>query len=126
MSIINKIIGNLSETVVYWATPVSDGLGGYTFDDPVELDARWEQATGIEKDNNGDEQVIKARCFLSQDVDEGGFLYLGELTDLDSTPVPSDVSGALRILSFVKIPRLGKTSQFVRVAYLHMSNNSTI
>ena len=31
----------LNQTAVYWANPVPDGLGGYTYDDPEEVKVRW-------------------------------------------------------------------------------------
>jgi len=110
------------QTAVYWGTPADDGYGGKTFADPVEIACRWEER--IEKitrvgDRLGEEVVSKARVFLTQDVDELGYLYLGELDDLSSNPDdPKEEDGAREILRFDKTPAHRSTTEFVRKAYL--------
>jgi len=116
-AVINRM---LRQIVVYWANPVDDGYGGYTFDNPVELSARWERADEIEFGDNGEEVVIKAHCYLEQDVEEGGYIYLGTLDDIDSNDQPGDVEGAIRIFSFSKIPGLNAPLQYIRKASLHI------
>jgi hypothetical protein len=57
--------------------------------------------------------------FLLQDVEEGGYLFLGDLGDLASSgeePLPTE--DAYEIGKFVKSPVLGSTTDFIRVAYL--------
>lgn len=123
MDIISNIEKNLVQTAVYWGNPVSDGEGGYTWDDPIELDVRWEDVQTVVLNKNGDEVLSKAKVELKQDVDEEGYLYLGSLEEsaLDSDADPRDVDGASRIVVFRKIPRLGSTTRFKRTAYVTSS-----
>lgn len=118
----------LKQTVVYWGNPAPDGRGGYTWDDPVELDCRWEKAEQMMIGGDGEEQLVKARVWVDQDVDEGGYMYLGSLTDsvLDSDTVPTDLDEAWKIVSFQKIPRLNSTTDFIRKAGLNIASRQTV
>jgi len=125
MGIVDKIVGAMTQTAVYWATPVPDGYGTYTYDDPVEIDCRWENKTEVVsrvggEGKKGEELVSFAQVFVTQDVDENGFLYLGDLDDLDSAEeaLPETVDGAYRIQKFDKLPELKSTNKFLRKAYL--------
>jgi len=116
---IEKFIEKVSvQTAVYWGSPTNDGYGGKTFADPVEIDCRWEDRTDVLRTSAGNEVVSKAKVLVTQDLDEEGFLYLGELDDLDSAPIPSEVDGAHKIVRFDKIPMIKKTDEFVRIVYL--------
>jgi len=119
------------QTAVYWGNPVNDGYGGKTFDDPIELlppsnGVRWEEVTQLITTGNGKEIVSKAKILLCQDVDEGGYLFLGTLDDLDDSSGdssgayydPLKTNGAYEIKRFDKTPMVKKTDQFVRTAYL--------
>lgn len=123
MDIVSNIEKRLVQTAVYWGNPEPDGEGGYTWDDPIELDVRWEDSQELVLNNNGEEVLSKAKVTVSQDVDEGGWLYLGSLDEsaLDSTSDPRDVDGASPIVSFRKVPRIGSTTRFYRVAYVTSS-----
>lgn len=116
-----------TQTVVYWANPVNDGEGGYTFDEAVEIMGRWEQTSEIVRGQNGKEEMTMARVFVTQDVDEDGYMYLGEIDDLDSNhDDPQEIDGALRIVSFSKVPVMGSTTLFLRKAHLNMGKASTV
>jgi hypothetical protein len=119
------------QTAVYWGSPVDDGYGGKTFDDPIELlpplnGVRWEETTQVITNNQGREIVSKAKILLCQDVDEEGYLFLGTLDDLsdssgDSSGAyydPLRIEGAYEIKRFDKTPMVKKTDQFVRTVYL--------
>jgi hypothetical protein len=109
----------LNQTAVYWATPSADGYGGYTWDNPVEISCRWEDTIQVITDSNGEEIVSRAVVYLDQDVDENGVLFLGSLTDLDSTQEadPMTADSAYRIRRFDKVPNI-KGTDFLRKAYL--------
>jgi hypothetical protein len=123
------IIRNCKQTAVYWGNPVNDGMGGFTFDDPVEIACRWENINEIFIAPNGDELVAKSIIYVLQDVDHEGCLYLGTLDDLLESDgesigelVPSEIEGAQIIKRFDKIPVLGSTTEFLRKVYLTSKN----
>jgi len=126
MSIEKLIERSCVQTIVYWGNPVADGYGGYTYDDPVEIEGRWEEVSEMIATADGEETLTRARVWLTQDVDEGGYMYLGDADELDSNPDPQDVDGAWKIISFRKIPALGSTTKFVRRANLNMAGNRTV
>lgn len=106
-----------TQTVVYWGSPVSDGSGGRTFATPVELLVRWEDRTEMFVDAQGREKRSRAVVLLGQDVDLGGYLYLGTLADLSSAPEPVDTATAYAIQAFAKVPDI-KGTRFWRKAWL--------
>lgn len=110
---------NLKQTTVYWGNPQNDGFGGRTFDDPVEVDVRWEERQELFIDTNGQEVRSQAVVYIAQDVDMGGYLYLGDLDDPSSAEEddPLTVSGAYEIRGFQKIPDI-KAGQFLRKIWL--------
>lgn len=107
------------QTSVYWGSPSIDGYGGFTFDDPVEISVRWEDSTKVITDNMGKEIVSMARIMLTQDVEEQGYLYLGELTDLTAAQKanPMLIETAFEIKRFDKVPDI-KATEFFRECYL--------
>lgn len=123
MSFQSTINKNCVQTAVYWGNPVNDGYGGKTFDTAVEIDCRWEeghkQQNHLIKSVKGLEIIMKARVFVTQDVEEEGYLFLGKLTDLDSDHTePVKIDGTFKILRFEKIPAMKKTDIFIRAAYI--------
>ena len=119
MSITELMQRTCKQTAVYWGNPVIDGFHNTTFDSPVEILCRWEDRTGTFESNKGEQVYSKAEVYLIQDVDEDGYLYLGELDDLSSDPSdPKGVDDAFEIKRFDKSPGLGSTTEFVRKAYL--------
>jgi len=109
----------LKQVAVYWGNPQNDGAGGRTFDDPVELSVRWEQRQELFIDANGQESTSKAVVYLDQDIDIGGYLYLGDLDDLSSAEEgdPLTVSGAYEIRGSKKLPDI-KADRFLRKVWL--------
>jgi hypothetical protein len=108
------------QKAVYWGSPVASGFGGYDFDDPVEIKVRWEVRQELFIDMNGKEVRSQAVAYVGQDVDMGGYLFLGELDDLDSTViVPEDVTTGrvYEIRGFSKSPTLGGT-KYVRKVWM--------
>jgi hypothetical protein len=129
MSIIDTIIKNCPQTAVYWGNPVNNGYGGFTYDEPVEIDCRWEDRNEIFVDANGDETVSKSVVIVLQDMDLEGRLFLGTLDSIyDSlessaaTIDPTTIAGAHFIRRFDRIPRLGSTVDFLRKVYLTSKN----
>lgn len=106
------------QTAVYWGNPTPNGFGGYTFSAPVEVKCRWDDTNEFQRNANGVEFVAKAKVLVTQDMDLGGWLFLGSLDDLESNPVPTKSDGAFMIGKFIKVPMIKKTDVFVRTAFL--------
>lgn len=111
----------LNQTAVYWANPTPDGLGGWTYDSPVERDVRWTDKqekflSGKEVQDGVQELVSRSVILAESDFDVNGRLYLGVLADLDSDELPDSVE-ALTIMAVGKIPTITAT-QFLRKVWL--------
>ena len=73
------------DDILYWGNPVDDGFGNYTFDDPVELKARWIEKTQLKLDGvTGQDVVMNVVIYAGQALDLKGYVMKGELDDLDS------------------------------------------
>ena len=108
----------LNQTALYWGSPSASGWGGYDWNDAVEIDCRWEQASEKFINQTGEEVQSQAVVYLDQDVDVGGYLMLGDLDDISSSEAtPDDVDGAYAIQGFSKIPNV-KGTEFERKAWL--------
>jgi hypothetical protein len=123
MGISNFINRTCTQTAVYWGNPKDDGGGGKTFDDPVEINCRWEEKKQLIDrvgERTGEQIVSKAAVTVLQDVDELGYLFLGTLYDLSSSEEgnPRLLDNAYEIKRFDRIPALGSTTEFIRIAYL--------
>lgn len=120
------------QTAVYWAAPVPDGYGGNKFNYPVEVKVRWgneEEKLPVTKSQGfHDDQTIKnyTEILTPTDLELGGWIWLGELTDLESqiSPItlltisPKDVANCYEIKKFSKIPMIFSKTVFVRKAYI--------
>ncbi|MCK4858882.1 MAG: hypothetical protein KAT58_12990 [candidate division Zixibacteria bacterium] len=113
------LANQLKQTAVYWGNPQSDGYGGRTFDDAVELDVRWQDRQELFVDAQGREQISRAVAYVATDLDIGGYLYLGELADLSSAEEgdPLSVSTAYEIRAISKTPDIG-ADRFARKVWL--------
>lgn len=126
MGIEDTISRACKQTAVYWNKPTNDGYGGMTFDSayPMEIDCRWEDTTEAitmrGESRKSVEVVCKAVVYVTEDLEEEGWLFLGELTDLSSAEEddPMSVDGAYQIKRFDKTPALGSTTVFIRKAYV--------
>ena len=111
------------QTAVYWGSPVDNGYGGKTFADPAEISCRWEDIVErIERvgDRMSEEIVSRAQVYVTQDVEEQGYLFLGTLDDLSVAEKadPTENKKAYMITRFDKTPVMRKTNEFLRKAYL--------
>ena len=117
----NFLTGQLKQTAIYWGDPQSDGMGGRTFGSsyPVELSVRWEQRQELFIDAAGQEKRSQAVVYVAQDVDMGGYLFLGTLDNLSSAEEadPLTVDGAHEIRGWAKVPSL-KADRYLRKIWL--------
>lgn len=101
----NYINRNLRQTVTYWRPTGNDRFGGKTFAAPTTQLGRWEERTDLFIDRTGKETRSMARIYLTDDVELGGYLYLGT----SSSTAPENVDGAYEIRDFRKTPNLRAT-----------------
>lgn len=126
MAGIEKFIKSVCvQTAVYWGNPQPDGFGGYTFDDPVEIPVRWEEKMQTITGTDGKEFIAATEVLVTDDYDLGGYLMLGNLSDLDSSGMtssdvvnPLELSNTYEIKHRDKIPMIKSKDVFVRKLYL--------
>lgn len=102
-----------NQKITYWGNPVSGGSGGYTFDSPTTFTGRWEEKQKVFVSPDGKEQVSAAIIYTPQDLDIGGYVYLGESTATD----PQVVSDAHVIKGFNKVPSID-ADEFARKVFV--------
>lgn len=73
------------QIATYWDTPVSNGFGGYTFENPKVINVRWEERQDEFLDAKGDKRISRAIVFISEELTLGGYLMLGDHSDLGPT-----------------------------------------
>ena len=121
MGIITRM---LKQTAVWW--PLSsaesagidyDNYGQPVVADPVEIDVRWEDVSEEFLDRNGTVQLSRARVYVDRDVEVGGILMLGELTDITDENNPKENDNAWEIRRVEKLPNL-KNTEYLRTCYL--------
>jgi len=129
MSIVDFIEDKCVQTAVYWGNPQNAGDGSLKFDDPIEINCMWEDVIRQIEDkavkDTAEIFVSKSQVFVLQELDEGGYLYLGTLDSLydvaESSTVtldPLTIENAYMIRKKSKIPRLGSSTEFIRMVYL--------
>lgn len=117
------ISSKLNQTAVYWGTPVATGYGGYSYASPVEISVRWEDRQELFINIRGQEELSRAIVYAEQDVSIGGYMYLGEESDLDSShDDPEVIDGAFRIEAFYNVPGVDG-SQSLRKILLGTNRN---
>ena len=89
-------------TITYWSKTGVNNSGDPTFAAPVLLKARWEDRQVAFTNFRGEEGTSMAIAWLGQATKIGGFLLNGTSTNTD----PFDVTGALEIQGFSKVPAL--------------------
>lgn len=78
----------LKQNITYWAVSSIDGWNKPTFEStPETIIGRWEDKSELYLDSNGQEKISNAIVYLNQDVEIGGYLYLGISSEDDPTLV---------------------------------------
>jgi len=104
---------HLLQSVTKWATSEAH-FGGFTYATPEALQARWEERAELYRAPSGEELVSKAVVYLSDDVDPGDYIALGDQTAVAD---PTTLSSAFRVMQFSKVSDL-RNIQVVRKAFL--------
>ena len=103
-----------TQLATYWGAPTLDGYGTRTFSAPQTLYTRWEDRTDLLIQFEGEEIPSKARVFVLQDVEVGGYLALGDQT-ASASPIPVDSAHMIKV--YDKTPSLDG-SEFTRKVML--------
>jgi len=109
---------SFNQKAVYWGSPSTDGFGKLSFADAIEIDVRWEERQELFLSATGKEEVSRAVVYsASQDFENDGYLFLGELTDIDSGDLdtPQNVTNAYPIRGYYKKPDIGGNVYFRKV-----------
>ena len=115
-----------NQDLVYWRLVSIDEYNRETFAEAEEIKGRWEDVKELTTNSKGEEVVSMARAWVLQDLQEGGYLYLGTTSDSGYNEDPTEMDEALRIIAFKKIPDLYATGVFNRRVHMNMSRNTTI
>jgi hypothetical protein len=66
------------DLATYWTAPTENGYGGVSFGTPVLIQTKWEDRIEEFTDFRGTDSQSKSVVFVLQDMDEGGYLALGD------------------------------------------------
>lgn len=112
---------------VYWPILKLDGHGKPTFDEPQQVQCRWDEVQELFTDGDGEQVLSNAIVYVAVDMpmlitgantSQGGFLYHGTEISLDSDhDDPLQIPGTKRIRRFSKIPKL-RHNEFLRMCHL--------
>lgn len=106
----------LKQVVVYWGSPVPSGYGGFTYTSPIEISVRWEDKQELFTNDSGEQELSRAVVYANQDMDIGGYLYLGEESELDSShDQPETIERAYRIKAYASIPNVSATDYLRKI-----------
>ncbi len=106
----------MKQLAVYWAPLDEDEYGQPTFASPVQIAVRWEDAVEEFINPNGDKEMSRAKLIVDRDLDNKGYLWLGNIVDLVSdTPAENDDAWEIRL--FKKTPNF-RGNKFLREVYL--------
>lgn len=114
-----------NQKAVYWPPASTDSGETADFDnfgqpittDPVEIDCRWSDKAEEFIDGLGTTQISHAIVLVTQDVEVGGVLMLGELTDIQDAVNIKENPNAWEIRRFDKTPDID-AEEYLGKAYL--------
>mgnify|MGYP000934275139 CR=1 FL=1 len=120
MGILEFISKICVQPAVYWGNPIPNGYGGYNYDSPIQIYVRWDDSKSAPSFIGGDKITVNAIVLCTQELDLGGFLWLGELPEYPEVMPdnPLEVENAYSIQKFTKVPLLKSKTLFVKTAYL--------
>jgi len=114
MSLIKKM---RKQSAVYWPKVGIDDQGNTKFGPPIQIKCRWEDVHEEFTDLVGVVKVSNSKVYVDRDTNEGGVLWQGTLSQLDSQTDPFKQKKAYVIQSFSRLPNL-KAKEFLLTATL--------
>ena len=105
---------NLRQEVTRWPTSTTR-FDGFTFSPPELQNGRWEEIGELFRSPSGEELVSRAVVYLTDDVNIGDFVALGDYTEVSN---PTTLVGlAFRVRQFSKVPNI-RNVEMERKAFL--------
>jgi len=114
---IKVAVKTMKATAVYWSQAGLSVFGKPTWNEPVEIACRWEDAKEEFINPNGEVQVSNAKLIVDRDLVVKGVIWMGELDDVFDTDEPKNNEGAWEIIHFKKTPSF-KGNKYLREVYL--------
>jgi len=123
MGVLENLISKFAvQTAVYWGTPQSDGMGGFTWSAPIEVNVRWDDKSQLVINKDGKEVQSDAEILTNAELVYNGWLVLSDLETLNGAysdiSNPRNIEGARQIMAKDKIPFVKSTDDFLRKYYL--------
>jgi hypothetical protein len=112
------------QKAVYWAPIGQDPQGRVRLGDPVELAVRWTLVDAVEVTYKGETFLTHANAMLLQDVELGGIMREGAMSDWLSPLPPVESEGGYEIVGFKRVPDR-QAKEFYRVAILGRKGGAT-
>lgn len=108
------------QDAVYWPPGMITGYGQREFEEPRLIKCRWVDTTKTITDKNGQIIVCDAEILVVDDLEVGGFIYLGDFTGLtnENRVDPKTLPGAYEIRRVDKVPLFRSKTEFVKKVYV--------
>lgn len=128
MGVIEKVAKLFTkQKCVLWGNPQSDGKGGYIFDEPIEIDCRWEDKQEIKELYDGNVVTTTAKVLVNIDIKRRSYMANYKLSELQQLATdngwdinkPREFHDAFMVIQFDKIPMVFRDDDFVRTAFLY-------
>jgi len=76
------------QKAIWWKRLDADHYGTFSFDEPVEIDCRWDGTAQEFLDSKGERQISKAVVYVDRIMSAGDRLMLGEMpSDIPDDPM---------------------------------------
>jgi hypothetical protein len=103
-----------TQEATYWGAPVHNNWGGTDYGQPRVIMVRWHEKTERFLNREGQDQLSNAIVFLPEEIDEFGYLAMG---DVSNVAKPEDTDKAFQIQRIEIIPDLRNLNKQI-MAYL--------
>lgn len=108
------------DIAVFWTPSTLTTSGSQDYNIGTEINCLWKEGVKMIRDSAGREITSKAVIYVTQDLEEHGFLFHGKLADLTTAQKsdPKEVPSAYEIMLFKKVPSINLGGQFNRQAFI--------
>lgn len=114
MSIITRM---RRQFAVYWERSANpDEFGRYTFEEPVEIECRWDDASVEFRDSQGQKVLSKSIAYVDRNMKIGDFLKEGEMSSNEVSD-PTEDDSAFEIQRCDRNPNI-KATETLRTCYM--------